>query len=842
MFNKLKIKVKMKKIKFMLVALMAVFGFNNAMAAELVHTTQYGEAGYQYYILSMTKGTDNVWKGTVSVKKNDLAGTVINIEPTVTITVEGTVSGAACSGPVVFDIVEIEENGFAGLENVTSITFATDCKITTIGAGAFAGTKIANLDLTNTKITVLNKLFENANTALKTVVLPATLTNVSDYALQHCYALGSIDASKCTKLIALGKNCFGDNAVTTLDLSATIVEDLSNTPFVGKAGESGEKNKTLQHLVLPKGADGAPGSITEIGTGLANLYNLQDVNLKDTKIVNVPAGAFENDKSLTSLEFPKTLKNIRESNMFKGCESLATLRICYDALTAVGYGTNNFFVAASADDDKTESALKTLEFFTTSATTYDFKAYVGSSAFANCKGITTVKIAVGDDIAATAEFKAGTIALSNEEASTVQMGNLKNAPEAGFIVGPTATTVAATVTIGEVAAAQNQATGIVSGNIGTFTVGKISAALTVSAIGQAQTIVFSGDITTALVASTVANTRLTTINFGSVKIKDADGIIPAGAFSEGVAPLLTAVTWTPTIVTEGSDIYNPTNKIFAQNAFGTSVKDAAAKITFTTVPEIAALYPAGAGGTGNELDKNLFNVIFVFVPVDDFTAIKVYGPSDAVVYVGYFVAPTGTDNYYIEKKQGDAIITVYSAFVDDSDSKIYMDPLMIVDGKFVVQGGQVVVVRSTTSADVKAYKTTQAPTMRYPMAAATDPFNELQYTPIAISADELGTKYYTYGQHVYYLQNPTTATGINFAELGPTQYLFAKAVYVVKDGPSAGRLEVVWLDGTNDATAIQAIQNKVSASNDAIYNLAGQKVSASYKGVVIKNGKKYIQK
>jgi len=31
-------------------------------------------------------------------------------------------------------------------------------------------------------------------------------------------------------------------------------------------------------------------------------------------------------------------------------------------------------------------------------------------------------------------------------------------------------------------------------------------------------------------------------------------------------------------------------------------------------------------------------------------------------------------------------------------------------------------------------------------------------------------------------------------------------------------------------------------ADDAIYNLAGQKVGASYKGFVIKNGKKYIQK
>jgi hypothetical protein len=43
------------------------------------------------------------------------------------------------------------------------------------------------------------------------------------------------------------------------------------------------------------------------------------------------------------------------------------------------------------------------------------------------------------------------------------------------------------------------------------------------------------------------------------------------------------------------------------------------------------------------------------------------------------------------------------------------------------------------------------------------------------------------------------------------------------------------------ATGIQNVQVK-KATDNAIYNLAGQKVNASYKGIVIKNGKKYIQK
>ena len=43
-----------------------------------------------------------------------------------------------------------------------------------------------------------------------------------------------------------------------------------------------------------------------------------------------------------------------------------------------------------------------------------------------------------------------------------------------------------------------------------------------------------------------------------------------------------------------------------------------------------------------------------------------------------------------------------------------------------------------------------------------------------------------------------------------------------------------------ESTAIKAV--KAAQDSDAIYNIAGQKVNASYKGLVIKNGKKYIQK
>ena len=43
------------------------------------------------------------------------------------------------------------------------------------------------------------------------------------------------------------------------------------------------------------------------------------------------------------------------------------------------------------------------------------------------------------------------------------------------------------------------------------------------------------------------------------------------------------------------------------------------------------------------------------------------------------------------------------------------------------------------------------------------------------------------------------------------------------------------------ATGIESVQTQ-QLQNGAIYNLAGQKVGNDYKGIVIKNGKKYLMK
>lgn len=77
-----------------------------------------------------------------------------------------------------------------------------------------------------------------------------------------------------------------------------------------------------------------------------------------------------------------------------------------------------------------------------------------------------------------------------------------------------------------------------------------------------------------------------------------------------------------------------------------------------------------------------------------------------------------------------------------------------------------------------------------------------------------------------------------FAQVVSGQEIPAKKGYIVLNGASAAKYSICFGDET---TGIQTIE-AASAANAAMYNLAGQRVDKAYKGIVIVNGKKYLNK
>lgn len=103
-----------------------------------------------------------------------------------------------------------------------------------------------------------------------------------------------------------------------------------------------------------------------------------------------------------------------------------------------------------------------------------------------------------------------------------------------------------------------------------------------------------------------------------------------------------------------------------------------------------------------------------------------------------------------------------------------------------------------------------------------------------------GTK--TAGENSYILTIQNNAAG--FYKSSTSRTLSAgKAHLELPAGSSEAKGFVLSLDQLGETTGIALVSNcQASADSDTLYNMAGQRVGADYKGLVIKNGKKVIRR
>ena len=182
-----------------------------------------------------------------------------------------------------------------------------------------------------------------------------------------------------------------------------------------------------------------------------------------------------------------------------------------------------------------------------------------------------------------------------------------------------------------------------------------------------------------------------------------------------------------------------------------------------------------------------------------------------------------------------------------------MNPLALLDGKYYVNANSIVIVKSTTEDAVEYNKTTKTwgSIQSFTGYTGATTCNELK----------LASKKYTYANilddgttfpkdaddecTVWAWANPVNY-GFMFTNLTEQQKGMAKgAIYIAVAGtaPVAEAFaRIKWLDEDGNVTAITGAKTETILNDGAIYNLAGQKVDANYKGIVIKNGKKMIQR
>lgn len=85
----------------------------------------------------------------------------------------------------------------------------------------------------------------------------------------------------------------------------------------------------------------------------------------------------------------------------------------------------------------------------------------------------------------------------------------------------------------------------------------------------------------------------------------------------------------------------------------------------------------------------------------------------------------------------------------------------------------------------------------------------------------------------------TLSAGKAYYRIRRDQDKLAKAI---KEDPTAAKAIFFNFGGNGETTGINGIENEAKKNDGIMFNLAGQKVQKSYKGMVIMNGKKFINK
>ena len=716
-------------------------------------------------------------------------------------------------------VTKIGDGAFLGCTKLATVNFAASSELAEIGNFAFGGTpSLTTISFANCskmkdfKRNYATSEFADYNAgipgAVNTSFIPTATTTPN---LTTINGLGGITGTYTGTQALNANDAALYNATLPGALAGASPLDGSSFPFLSNYGVA---NNYLKSVTLN-------GETTNIGRALASLPNLESLAISETKIASLVANALAGDTKITSLVLPAAVATI-EAGALAGSK-VTTLTI---------------------NSSSTVSA-----------------TVVGAVGGENLASLTFAGEAFAGNLAANSFTlaDAGTLTFGNIGAATIAAGAIKVAD----------TKKAGAIVIGDIA---NNISGLFSGKCGAVTVGDIAGTVPMASFGEPTSLtiksITGGQLTgTAPVYPTPGATLITTLQsltitgnvtanafganalilYSKLATITLGGEVAASAFTAGsigkwydtdgdltddlllhAGSAITTSVANPYQLTISYSPETATNTAFAATAFNNGTASASAWAKFTTSND--DLRTAVAALTCVDLYIDPAPV----VPATE--TITVTGKADSNWNYGKFYA--NGSNYKISAD--DAV--VYSAYVDGEN--IYMDPLQIAKGVYVVENGQAVVVKAkNTVTEVTATSTSAgdpAPTMRYAFGGGAI-VNDIKYLATATAGytilDALAE-----GMGAYAMAKPATYN-LTWKAFGASTTLPAGTIYVEakKTKTSSGRLNIIWLDDSEEATAIKTVKS-ANAENGAIYNLAGQKVSASYKGVVIKDGKKYIQK
>ena len=267
---------------------------------------------------------ENVWQKTTyrANAKSDKVATVTSV------TIPAVYHGEKVTQIGDFyNCKELKSVAFEKAENIDSLyssTFPFDgCE------------KLESIDLSGTKITVIEDQTFNNCSNLASVKLPSTLTKIDDYAFYKCKKLTQIDLPE--SLTTIGYKAFAESGLTSI----TIPKNVTTLGYTNNNGYVFDVCTDLKTVVIE-------GSIKTIETGIfAGCTSLKSVTLPKS-LETIGYAAFWKCTGLSSINIPKSVTSI-DSYAFDECSNLKTFNMGMTEAeaTTAGFASNKPWGAAN---------------------------------------------------------------------------------------------------------------------------------------------------------------------------------------------------------------------------------------------------------------------------------------------------------------------------------------------------------------------------------------------------------------------------------------------------------------------------------------------------------------
>ena len=233
-------------------------------------------------------------------------------------------------------------------ENIVIPAYYNGKRVTRIGYSAFSGTAIQSVTIPGT-VTEISEYAFNGCTALTSITIPGSVTAIGRYAFIRCTALTRVSFGADSKLETIAAGAFGEcTALREFDIPdsvkrislATSVSEYNNaflncTQLIQKSG--GVHYVDNWAVACDSGVTNAQVRSGTVGIADYAFYyrSLSSVSLPDS-LKTIGNAAFCYCQELTGITIPDSVTDIC-GNAFEGCSALASVKLP-NTLTAIEHG------------------------------------------------------------------------------------------------------------------------------------------------------------------------------------------------------------------------------------------------------------------------------------------------------------------------------------------------------------------------------------------------------------------------------------------------------------------------------------------------------------------------